>query len=108
MTAPNVEVDRIDPSQYKTVAGLAAIFASPVRIAALVALDRNPSSPTSLADTLGMTIATVNAHLRTLKLAKLVDSERPQDDRRSVVYRVTGPGQLAVSALLGLTEATRS
>ena len=73
---------------YEEMARLGQAFGSPVRLRLLDLLRQSPRSVDSLSEEAGLPVANVSQHLRQLRAAHVVTSER-QGQR--VIYRLSGP-----------------
>lgn len=73
---------------YEEMARLGQAFGSPVRLRLLDLLRQAPRSVDALSEEAGLPVANVSQHLRQLRAAHVVSSER-QGQR--VIYRLSGP-----------------
>ena len=88
---------------YQAFARVGKAAASPQRLRLLELLSQAPRTVESLAASSGMSVANTSQHLRTLREAGLVESER---DGTYVVYRLAGPDVNAfLDAVRGLAES---
>lgn len=75
-------------SHYEEMSRLGQSFGSPVRLRLLDLLRQAPRSVDALSEQAGLPVANVSQHLRQLRAAHVVASER---DGQRVVYRIANP-----------------
>lgn len=101
-------------SLYEQVARMARAMASPKRLELMELLCQAPKSVDLLAREAGISIKLASAHLKALREARLVDTER---QGKSIIYRIASPDiprfwvllrALAQDRLLELQEALRA
>jgi DNA-binding transcriptional ArsR family regulator len=79
----------------------------PVRLRAVLALDRDTSSPTVLASQLGVPLGTMSYHVRCLAALGLLElvSSRPRRGALEHLYRLTARGHVLRGAALRILRS---